>query len=49
MSDVDVAIVGGRIGGASLGGFLARAGLRVLLLERDTEFVDRVRGEWMAP
>lgn len=49
MSDVDVAIVGGGIGGASLGGFLARAGLRVLILERETEFVDRVRGEWMAP
>lgn len=49
MSDVDVAIVGGGIGGASLGGVLARAGLRVLILERETEFVDRVRGEWMAP
>lgn len=49
MNDVDVAIVGGGIGGTALGGFLARAGLRVLILERETAFVDRVRGEWMAP
>ncbi|MBY0279207.1 FAD-dependent monooxygenase [Candidatus Binatia bacterium] len=49
MSDIDVTIVGGGIGGASLGGMLARAGLRVLILERETEFVDRVRGEWIAP
>ena len=49
MSDIDVAIVGGGIGGASLGGMLVRAGLRVLILERETAFVDRVRGEWIAP
>ena len=49
MSDVDVAIIGGGIGGSALGGFLARAGLRVLMLERETVFTDRVRGEWMAP
>ncbi len=49
MNEVDVAIVGGGIGGSALGGFLARAGLRVLILERETEFTDRVRGEWMAP
>jgi 2-polyprenyl-6-methoxyphenol hydroxylase-like FAD-dependent oxidoreductase len=44
-----VTIVGGGVGGASLGGMLARAGLRVLILERETAFVDRVRGEWIAP
>jgi len=49
VNDVDVAIIGGGIGGSALGGFLARAGLRVLILERETEFSDRVRGEWMAP
>ena len=49
MSDVDVAIVGGGIGGSALGGFLARAGLGVLIVERETAFSDRVRGEWMAP
>ncbi len=49
MNDVDVAIVGGGIGGSALGGLLARSGLRVLILERETNFTDRVRGEWMAP
>jgi 2-polyprenyl-6-methoxyphenol hydroxylase-like FAD-dependent oxidoreductase len=49
MSDVDVAIVGGGIGGSALGGLLARAGLRVLIVERERSFTDRVRGEWMAP
>ncbi len=49
MSDVDVVIVGGGLGGSALGGYLARSGLRVLLLEQLTEFADRVRGEWMAP
>ena len=49
LNDVDVAVVGGGIGGSALGGFLARAGLRVLILEREIEFSDRVRGEWMAP
>jgi 2-polyprenyl-6-methoxyphenol hydroxylase-like FAD-dependent oxidoreductase len=49
MNDLDVAIIGGGIGGSALGGFLARAGLGVLILERETSFVDRVRGEWMAP
>lgn len=48
-TDVDVAIIGGGLGGSALGGLLARAGLRVLLLEQLTEFEDRVRGEWMAP
>ena len=48
-TEVDVAIVGGGLGGSALGGFLARAGLRVLLLEQLTHFEDRVRGEWMAP
>jgi len=46
---MDVVIVGGGLGGASLAGALARAGLRVLVLEREREFEDRVRGEWMAP
>jgi 2-polyprenyl-6-methoxyphenol hydroxylase-like FAD-dependent oxidoreductase len=45
----DVVIVGGGLGGSALGGYLARDGLDVLVLERLTEFSDRVRGEWMAP
>ena len=46
---VDVIIVGGGIGGSSLGSKLSKAGLDVLILERETEFTDRVRGEWIAP
>jgi 2-polyprenyl-6-methoxyphenol hydroxylase-like FAD-dependent oxidoreductase len=45
----DVVIVGGGLGGSALGGYLAQAGIDVLVLERLTEFADRVRGEWMAP
>lgn len=43
----DVAIVGGGMGGAALGGALAAAGLRVVILERERRFRDRVRGEGM--
>jgi 2-polyprenyl-6-methoxyphenol hydroxylase-like FAD-dependent oxidoreductase len=45
----DVVIVGGGIGGTALGAGLAEAGHDVLVLERTTEFEDRVRGEWIAP
>src|SRR5215470_8179289 len=44
----DVAIVGGGIAGASLAIVLARAGRQVLVLERQREYRDRVRGEYMA-
>jgi flavin-dependent dehydrogenase len=44
----DVAIVGGGIAGASLAIVLARAGLHVLVVERQGEYRDRVRGEYMA-
>jgi len=46
---VDVIIVGGGIAGSSLAANLAENGLSVEVLEREVEFVDRVRGEWMAP
>ncbi len=46
---MDVVIVGGGVGGSALGAALAQAGLAVEILERTTEFEDRVRGEWMAP
>lgn len=42
----DVAIVGGGVGGSSLA---ANLGLRVVVLERETDYVDRVRGEWITP
>ncbi len=49
MEYIDIVIVGGGIGGCSLGAKLARSGLKTLILERETEYADRVRGEWIAP
>ncbi len=45
----DLAIVGGGLGGAALGVVMARAGARVLVLEREVRFRDRVRGEGIFP
>ena len=45
----DVVIVGAGIAGSALATVLARAGTSVLVLERATEYRDRVRGEWLAP
>ncbi len=45
----DVVIVGGGVAGSTMGSVLARDGLNVLVLERETVFRDRVRGEWIAP
>jgi len=45
----DLIIVGGGVGGSALATVMARAGRRVLLLEASEVFVDRVRGEWIAP
>src|SRR3954464_8850041 len=41
----DAIIVGGGLAGAALADQLARAGRNVLVLERETQFKDRVRGE----
>jgi menaquinone-9 beta-reductase len=49
MVDFDVIIVGGGLGGASLARLLASNGVRVLVAERELQFKDRIRGEWMAP
>ena len=48
-TDFEVAIVGGSLSGAALGLSLAKHGIRVLILERDAIFRDRVRGEGMHP
>ena len=45
----DAIIVGGGLGGSALAEQLARAGRDVLVLERETLFKDRVRGENMLP
>ncbi|MDA0353712.1 MAG: NAD(P)/FAD-dependent oxidoreductase [Chloroflexi bacterium] len=45
----DLIVVGGGIAGSSLAGRVAASGASVLLLEREREFRDRVRGEWVAP
>ena len=45
----DVVVVGGGIAGCALAATLAGAGVGVLVLERQEEFRDRVRGEAMMP
>ena len=45
----DVVIVGGGIAGSSLARALCRGGRRVLVLERELEFRDRIRGEGLHP
>jgi len=49
MANVDVAIVGGGLAGSTLATVLARAGRSVVVLERETAFRDRIRGENMMP
>jgi flavin-dependent dehydrogenase len=48
-SDYDLAIVGGGLAGSSLAFNFAKGGARVVVLEREPEFRDRVRGEGMLP
>jgi 2-polyprenyl-6-methoxyphenol hydroxylase-like FAD-dependent oxidoreductase len=45
----DLVIVGAGIAGGALATVMARAGYSVLLLERSTEYRDRVRGEFYEP
>jgi len=45
----DVIVVGGGIGGSTLAGVLARAGVKVLVAEKSTRFRDVIRGEGTLP
>ena len=45
----DIITVGGGLGGAALAKAMAEHGARVLVLEREKQFKDRVRGENIAP
>jgi 2-polyprenyl-6-methoxyphenol hydroxylase-like FAD-dependent oxidoreductase len=47
--DYDILTVGGGLGGAALAKVMAEAGMRVLILEQESKFRDRVRGEFLAP
>ncbi|MFO1013881.1 MAG: NAD(P)/FAD-dependent oxidoreductase [Caulobacteraceae bacterium] len=49
MSQHDLIIIGGGIAGSALACVMAEAGKDVLVLEPQTAYVDRVRGEWIAP
>lgn len=44
----DIAIVGGGLGGSALAKAMAEHGARILVLEREQQFRDRVRGEGLA-
>ena len=45
----DLIVVGGGIAGASLAKRMAESGARVVVLERESEFRDRIRGEALVP
>jgi 2-polyprenyl-6-methoxyphenol hydroxylase-like FAD-dependent oxidoreductase len=45
----DLIVVGGGVAGSSLAGRMAASGARVLVLERETQFRDRIRGEALVP
>ena len=49
MNDPDLVVVGGGIAGGTFATVMARAGANVLVLERQAEYRDRVRGELMWP
>src|SRR5262247_3822368 len=48
-TDYDIITVGGGLGGATLAKAMAEHGARVLVVEREKRFKDRIRGEFLAP
>lgn len=48
MKSYDIVTVGGGLGGSALARAMAERGARVLVVERETQFKDRVRGEVLA-
>jgi len=49
MPDFDLIIVGGGLAGSSLAIAMARRGAKVLVLEQESRFRDRIRGEYLCP
>lgn len=47
--EYDIITVGGGLGGATLAKVMAENGARVLVLERERQFKDRIRGEGTFP
>jgi len=45
----EIVIIGGGIGGGALATVLARQHIDVVVLERETDYPDRVRGEFIVP
>jgi flavin-dependent dehydrogenase len=45
----DIAVVGGGIAGAALAYSMSKLGAQVLVIEAETEFKDRIRGEVVVP
>jgi len=48
-TDYDLIIAGGGLAGSALAIAMARSGHRVLVVERETRFRDRIRGEMLQP
>jgi menaquinone-9 beta-reductase len=49
VNSYDIVVVGGGLGGSALAKAMAERGARVLVLEREKQFRDRVRGEELLP